>query len=175
MSNDKLQMNILVKLARQTIEEYVKNKKKIDPPAELSDEMKVMAGVFVSLKKLGQLRGCIGTFSPTTSNVAQEIINNAIEACAHDPRFSPVKADELSDLEISVDVLTKPDRISSEEELDAKKYGVIVKCGSKRGLLLPDLEGVNTPEEQISICRRKAGIGESEPVELFRFEVRRFK
>ena len=164
----------LVQLARKTIETFVKEGKVIDPPAELIPEMKGKAGVFVSLHRQGQLRGCIGTFQPTSGNVAQEIIRNAIESSSRDPRFPPVKAEEIPDLEISVDVLTDPVPVKSAKELDAKKYGVIVKAGPRRGLLLPDLPGVGTPEEQIAICRRKAWIGEDEPVELFRFEVRRY-
>jgi AmmeMemoRadiSam system protein A len=137
--------------------------------------MKGRAGVFVSIKEKGELRGCIGTFAPTRKNIAEEIIANAIAAGTEDPRFPPIEAWELKDLEISVDVLSQPEKVNSPSELDAKKYGVIINAGGVRGLLLPDLEGVNTPEEQISICRRKAGIGENEPVELFRFGVKRYK
>ncbi len=165
----------LVQLARKSIETYLKEGKVVDPPAELSPEMKQKAGVFVSLHRKGQLRGCIGTFAPTADNVAQEIIRNAIESSTRDPRFPPMQADELSDLEISVDVLTDPVPVKSKAELDAKKYGVIVKSGGRSGLLLPDLPGVNTAEEQIAICRRKAWINDNEPVELFRFEVRRYQ
>ncbi|MBI5399742.1 AMMECR1 domain-containing protein, partial [Candidatus Saganbacteria bacterium] len=110
---------------------------------------------------------------PTTENVASEIIRNAIEAATRDPRFPPMTADELADLEISVDVLSEPEPVESVKQLDAKKYGIIVKSGERRGLLLPDLPGVNTPQEQIAICRQKAWIDEQEPVELFRFTVRR--
>ena len=165
----------MVQLARSAIEAYIKEGKIITPPAELTPEMKVKAGVFVSLKKQGELRGCIGTFYPAEENVAKEIIKNAISSAAHDPRFLPVEAYELKDLSISVDVLTKPEKVASIEELNAKKYGVIVQAGELKGLLLPDLEGINTPEDQIALCRRKAGIGEHEPVELYRFEVKRYK
>ena len=164
----------LVQLARRTIETFVKEGKVIEPPKELSPEMKEKAGVFVSLHRQGTLRGCIGTFAPTAENVAQEVIRNAVESSSRDPRFPPVGKGELADLEISVDVLTDPVPVKSAQELDAKKYGVIVKSGPRKGLLLPDLSGVNTPEEQIAICRKKAWIAEDEPVELFRFEVRRF-
>ena len=164
----------LVQLARKTIETYLKQDKIIDPPAELTPEMKEQAGVFVSLHRAGQLRGCIGTFRPTTESVAQEIIRNAIESSTRDPRFPPMTKDELTGLEISVDVLSKPEPAGSVKDLDAKKYGVIIKSGAKSGLLLPNLDGVNTPEEQVAICRRKAWINNEEPIELFRFEVRRF-
>jgi MEMO1 family protein len=164
----------LVQLARRTIETFLKTGKRIEQPKELAPEMKERAGVFVSLHRKGNLRGCIGTFSPTTKNVAEEVIRNAIEASTGDPRFPPMETDELGDLEISVDVLTAPVPVQSAKELDAKKFGVIVKSGARRGLLLPDLEGVNTPDEQIAICRQKAWISEDEPVELFKFEVRRY-
>lgn len=164
----------LVQLARKTIETYVRESKVIDPPAELTPEMKEKAGVFVSLHRRGELRGCIGTFAPTTENIAKEIIRNAVESSTRDPRFPPVRPEELADLEISVDVLTDPVPVKSAAELNAKKYGVIVKSGPRRGLLLPDIPGVDTVEEQIAICRRKAWIDEDEPVELFRFEVRRY-
>lgn len=165
----------LVQLARKTIDTYVKDKKVIDPPPDLIPEMKDKAGVFVSLHRQGRLRGCIGTFAPTTENVANEIIRNAIESSTQDPRFPPMGKDELADLEISVDVLRAPEPVKSIKELDAKRFGVIIKAGMKKGLLLPDLPGVNTPEEQIGICRQKAGIGDDEPLELFKFEVRRFR
>ncbi len=164
----------LVKLARKTIETYVKEGKTIEVPADLSGEMKQKAGVFVSIHRKGQLRGCIGTFRPTTQSVAEEIIRNAIEAGTRDPRFNSIQADELNDLEIKVDVLADPVPVKSIKELDAKKYGVIVVAGAKRGLLLPDLPGVNTPDEQIEICRKKAWINDDEPIKLFRFEVRRY-
>ena len=170
-----LSEHALVKLARKTIDSYVKEGRIIEPPAELTGEMNKKAGVFVSLYKRGSLRGCIGTFAPTTKNVAVEIIHNAIESSTRDPRFLPIKVDELEELDISVDVLGVPEPVSSVAELDAKKYGVIIGNGGRRGLLLPDLPGVNTPAEQIAICRRKAGIGDNEDLELFRFEVRRYK
>lgn len=168
-------MNPLVELAQQTIETYVRTGEIITPPAKLSPEMTGKAGVFVSLKKHGELRGCIGTIASTTGSVAEEVIRNAIEAATRDPRFPPVLKDELGELEISVDVLGEPEPASSVKDLDVKRFGVIVKSGHRRGLLLPNLEGVDSPEEQIAICRRKAGIGPEEPVELFRFEVRRYK
>jgi AmmeMemoRadiSam system protein A len=164
----------IVQLARETIAAYVKEGRIIEPPRELDEEMTVRAGVFVSLHRQGELRGCIGTFRPTTGNVAQEIIRNAIESATRDPRFPPLQAGELADLEVSVDVLSDPEKVKSVSELEAKNFGVIVKAGNRRGLLLPNLPGVNTPQEQIAICRRKAGIGDQEPVELFRFKVIRY-
>lgn len=166
-------MNQFVELAKNTIEAYIKEKEIVKLPSPLSLEMKGKAGVFVSIKKHGELRGCIGTYVPTTSNIAEEIIRNAIAAATSDPRFPPISKDELSDLDISIDVLTEPTPVNGVEELDAKRYGVIVKSGTRRGLLLPDLDGVETPEAQISICKRKAGIPQNENVELYRFEVKR--
>ena len=139
----------LVQLARQAIEAYVRQRQRLQPPAELTPEMQERAGAFVSLHKHGGLRGCIGTFEPTQPN-------------------------ELADLEISVDVLSEPEPVQSLAELDPKRYGVIVECGWRRGLLLPDMEGVDTVEYQVDIARRKAGIGRDEPVQLYRFSVRRF-
>jgi len=164
----------LVELARNTIVHYVREQKTIGPPQELTPEMKQQAGVFVSLHKHGALRGCIGTFQPACTNVAQEVIQNAISAATRDPRFPPVRANELDDLDISVDVLSPPEPIESMAELDPKRYGVIVQSGWRRGLLLPDLEGVDTAEYQVEIARRKAGIGPHEPVQLYRFEVKRY-
>ena len=136
--------------------------------------MQQRAGVFVSIKKHGELRGCIGTFVPSRRNVAEEVVINAISSATQDPRFMPVEAYELDDLEYSVDVLTEPEPVQSAAQLDAKKYGVIVECGYRRGLLLPDLAGVDKVEEQIEICRAKAGISAGEPVRLYRFRVKRF-
>ena len=161
-----------VKLARKSLESYVLHHKTISVPEGLPIEMlSEKAGAFVSVHKFGELRGCIGTIAPTTSCVAKEIINNAISAAVNDSRFDPIRPDELKWLEINVDVLTPAEDISSPAELDAKKYGVIVTCGRRRGLLLPDLEGVDTVEEQISIVLRKGGIRPDEDYSLQRFEV----
>ena len=163
----------LVRLARETVESYIKHKK-IPKPKEYIPEMRERAGVFVSLKKSGELRGCIGTFEPTKANVAEEIINNAISSATRDPRFTPVNVAELPYLNYSVDILTKPEPVEDQSQLNPKSYGVIVESGGRRGLLLPDLEGVDTVEEQINICRHKAGILPHEPIKLYRFEVRRY-
>lgn len=168
-------MHPLVELAKETIRGYVLDGKVIAPPSKPVSGMNEKAGVFVSLKKKGELRGCIGTFSPTTENVAKEIIQNAVSAATKDSRFLPVDASELDDIDYSVDVLSAPERIESRDELDPKRYGVIVSSGSRRGLLLPDLEGVDTVDEQVSIACMKAGIADGEVVELQRFEVKRYK
>ncbi len=168
------ELHPVVKLAREAVESYVR-RGKTPKLGELTPEMQERAGVFVSIHKRGQLRGCIGTFEPTKPNVAEEIIANAISSSTADPRFPPVVASELDDLEYSVDILTKPELVTDLNQLDPKEYGVIVESGWRRGLLLPDLEGVDSVEEQIAICRLKAGISSSEPVNLYRFQVRRFK
>ncbi len=169
----------LVKLARQTIEAYIGEGKTISPPEELSPEMSQRAGAFVTLHRHGQLRGCIGTIQPTCDNLAEEVIQNAISAATRDPRFPPVRRSELADLEVKVDVLCEPEPVSSLDELDPKRYGLIVqslKHPWKRGLLLPDLEGIDTVEKQVYWTRyHKAGITDpDEPVQMFRFEVRRY-
>lgn len=164
----------LVQLAIDAIQSFVKEGNTIAPPVTLADEMKETAGVFVSLKKHGDLRGCIGTLEPTQSNIALEIINNAISAASRDPRFPPVEVHELCELNYSVDILTKPEPVEEISQLDPKRYGVIVESGWKRGLLLPALQGVDTVEQQLSITKRKAGILEGEHVKLYRFEVKRY-
>ena len=162
-----------VRLARQTIEAYVGERKQISIPKDLPEEMyESRAGVFVSLKEEGRLRGCIGTIAPVQKNIAEEIIANAISASTKDPRFHPVQPDELDKLVYSVDVLGTPEAITFPDELDVKRYGVIITKGRKRGLLLPNLDGVDTVEDQITIAKQKAGISTyDDDVQLERFEV----
>lgn len=161
-----------VQLARRTIETYVRTGKAPELPDDLPDELyRQRAGVFVSIKEDGCLRGCIGTIRPVQESLAEEIVSNAISASTKDPRFAPIEAGELERLTISVDVLGETQRIDSMEALDVKRYGVIVTKGHRRGLLLPNLDGVDTVAEQVAIARQKAGIGEQETVELERFEV----
>ena len=144
----------------------------IDIPSDCPDEMTGRkAGAFVSIHKNDNLRGCIGTICATRENLAKEIIHNAIAASTEDPRFSPITEDELDALEISVDVLGEAEDIDSPALLDVKRYGVIVSTNTKRGLLLPDLDGVDTVEDQIAIAKSKAGILDGEKYKLQRFEV----
>lgn len=161
-----------VRLARASVEYFVNNQTQMampaDVPAELTD---TRAGAFVSIHKFGKLRGCIGTIAPTRKNLAEEIIKNAVSASSEDPRFEPIEPDELKWLDITVDVLGDAERIDSKDALDVKRYGVIVESGYKRGLLLPDLDGVDTVEQQIDIACRKAGIPEGSNIDLYRFEV----
>jgi len=170
-----------VALARKSLETYILTREEISisdalrelsmPEDQQEDFLKHRAGVFVSIHEHGRLRGCIGTIQPVTESIAREIIRNAISASTQDPRFDPIEPEELPWLEIHVDVLGKPEKIDSVEELDVKRYGVIVTRGRKRGLLLPDLEGVDTVEQQVSIAKRKAGISPRETAALERFEV----
>lgn len=162
-----------IELARASLTSYITTGTKLAVPANLPPEMlHEKAGVFVSIHKYGNLRGCIGTIAATTNNVAEEIIDNAIAASTRDPRFPAVTTDEIPELEISVDVLHEPERIKDISQLDPKRYGVIASKGFRRGLLLPNLEGVDTAEEQVAIAKQKAGINPADThVKLERFEV----
>ncbi|TFH33921.1 MAG: AmmeMemoRadiSam system protein A [Dehalococcoidia bacterium] len=164
----------VAKLAKEAVERYVRDGE-VRRSEPVTPEMKGRAGVFVSIHKHGELRGCIGTFEPTRKDVAEEIVSNAISAATRDPRFRAVAPQELVGLDYSVDILTSPKPVKDESELDARRYGIIVESGRRRGLLLPDLEGVDTVQQQIEICRRKAGIDPDEPVRLYRFEVMRYR
>ena len=163
-----------VRLARESLTHYLSAREMLAAPGDLPEEMKGRAGVFVSLKKKGELRGCIGTFGPTQPSIAAEIIQNAVSAGTQDPRFWPVEPDELKELTISVDILSEPERINSLDQLDPRKYGVIVRRGRRSGLLLPDLEGVDSVEQQVAIAMQKAGIAQGEEIDLYRFHVIRY-
>jgi AmmeMemoRadiSam system protein A len=164
-----------VRLARATIEAFVRTGTAPDPCALRDPELPDRAGAFVSLHTPAGLRGCIGTIAPTEPTLAAEIVRNAVQAATQDPRFPPVEPEELEALEITVDVLEAPQAISSLSDLDPKVYGVIVTSGWRRGLLLPDLEGVDTAEEQVAIAMSKGGIRQGEPVSLERFRVVRYE
>lgn len=169
-------MHPYVELAKKTVEEYIKTGKVSSVPEQIPENMTKKAGVFVSLKKKGKLRGCIGTFLPATENIYMEIIRNAIAAATQDPRFPPVDISELNELEYSVDILSPPEPVKNLDELDPKKYGIIVVKGWQRGLLLPDIEGVNTVDEQLTIAKLKAGIEPHDPdCEIYKFTVQRYR
>lgn len=162
-----------VRLARLSLETYVRTGQRLDSlpdalPRELTEQA---AGAFVSLHMGGRLRGCIGTIGPTQENLAWEIIRNAVSAGTRDPRFPAVRAEELDELEYSVDVLGQPESVDALDQLDPRQYGVIVSFGHQRGLLLPDLDGVDTAEQQIDIARQKGGIRATDPYILQRFKV----
>ena len=163
-----------VRLARHALEGYIKTGKAVDDLPNLPAEMTSRrAAVFVSLKKHGALRGCIGTIWPVADSVAAEICRNAVSAAVEDPRFDPITPEELDQIVYSVDVLEAPEPIDSIDQLDVLRYGVIVTSGHKRGLLLPNLDGVDTPTQQVDIAKKKAGIRPDENCRLERFEVTR--
>ncbi len=161
------------KLARRVVESFVSGEGVPDLDGVPEEMKRRRAGAFVCLKKDGELRGCIGTIQPAAPDLAQEIRANAISSATRDPRFPPVSPDELDRLTYSVDVLEEPEDIVDVSQLDPRVYGVIVSSGLKSGLLLPDLEGVDTAEEQVRIASMKAGIRPGEPVRLQRFKVTR--
>lgn len=176
-------MNEYIKLAKNTIETYIKTGKKVVIPKNLPEEFyNCQKGVFVTIYKKSdddtkkELRGCIGTFMSTKENVAQEIIDNAISAAINDYRFNSVTEKDLGSLSYEISLLDPPKQIDSIKDLDAKKYGVIVKSqDGKTGLLLPDIDGVDIPEHQIEIACQKAGIDlNKEKIELFRFTVSKY-
>lgn len=165
-----------VQLARTAVETYLRTGDYILAPKDAPPEMlEEQAGVFVSIKKDGELRGCIGTFAPAQAMIANEIIANAVSAAIEDPRFPPVKKKELDELWYSVDVLSEPEHVSDVKDLDPSVYGIIVEARNRRGLLLPDLPGLTDVDEQIKEARRKGGIGMDEEIRMWRFTVERHK
>ncbi|MFA5073818.1 MAG: AmmeMemoRadiSam system protein A [Nitrospirota bacterium] len=169
-------MHFLPALAKKTIELYVIEGTRYSlNHEEIPDEFRRQAGVFVCLKTKGILRGCIGTFQPQQQTIAHETICNAINAASCDMRFTCVRQEELPDIEYTVDILTTPEKVAAISELDPKRYGIIVQAGNKRGLLLPDIEGVDTVDYQVNIAMQKAGIKPGSFVELSRFEVQRYQ
>ena len=168
-------MDPYIKLAKDTIEYRLKVGKLYRLPADLPKEMLTkQSGVFVSLHSQGQLRGCIGTLESTTANIAEEIRQNALSAAFEDPRFNPLESNELADLAIAVDILNQARLIKDRDELDIKKYGIICQSGYKKGLLLPDINGIDSVPEQIEIACQKAGINPlNEKFEIYKFTVTR--
>lgn len=163
-----------VQLARKVVESYVETGRLPDQLPSLPASLPARAGAFVTIYKHGQLRGCIGTTEATRPSLKEEIVQNAISAATDDPRFEPISPEELPHLVYSVDVLGEAELIHSEQELDPKIYGVIVERGARRGLLLPDLPGIDTAEDQVTMAKRKAGIGRNEDATLYRFRVTRY-
>jgi AmmeMemoRadiSam system protein A len=167
----------LVFLAKQTVETYINEGKIISPPIDLPKEfLKRKAGTFVTIEKNSELRGCIGTYLPTRENIAEEIIHNAIAAATEDYRFRPIEREELPELSYTVYILNEPELVKDLKELDPKKYGIIVRTETKTGLLLPDLEGVDTVEKQIAIACHKGWINPvKEKILVYKFTVEKFK
>ncbi len=170
-------MNPAVLLAKEAVENYIKEEKIIEVPKDLSENFNIQkAGVFVTIEKDDNLRGCIGTYSPSKENIAKEIIHNAITAATADYRFDPIQKEELKSLSYTVYLLNKPELIKDIKELDPKKYGIIVKTDSKTGLLLPELEGIETIEQQISIACQKGEINPlKEQIIIYKFTVEKYQ
>lgn len=174
-------MNSPVSLAQKAVETFVKNPptgggKDFEIPKDFPEEFwKKKAGVFVSIEKHGNLRGCIGTYRATKKNIAEEIIHNAIAAATQDDRFGPITKEELPHLSYAIYVLSEPEQVTDIKLLDPKKFGAIVTASAKCGLLLPDLEGVETIEQQLNICCQKGGIDPlKEKIAIFRFEAQKY-
>jgi MEMO1 family protein len=167
-------MHPLVDLAMCSVKYQLKKGKHLPCPDPLPAKMKYSAGIFVSIKKDGLLRGCIGTITPQYANVAEEVIQNAIKAANQDPRFNAIELPELKELAFSVDVLTKPEQIQDLRSLDVEQYGLIVRNKDKCGLLLPHLKNIKTIDQQLKVCLKKGGIKETDQYKLYRFEVKRF-
>ncbi len=186
-------MSPYISLAKMAVENYVKEKKVIETPKDLPKEfLEKKSGTFITIEKEGQLRGCIGTYLATKENIAEEIISNAIAAATEDYRFGPIQEEELPYLSYAVYILNEPELVKSNQELNPKKYGIIVKTmpissGSpdvifnghtvpKSGLLLPDLDGIDTVEQQISIACQKGGIDpKREKILIYKFTVEKYK
>jgi len=170
-------MNQYILLAKHAVENYVKENKIISLPDDLSDEfLSRRAGTFVTITKDGELRGCIGTYLPTKENIGEEIISNAIAAATEDYRFGPIQKPELPYLSYAVYILSEPKLIKDNQELNPKKFGIIVKTDIKSGLLLPDLAEVDTIEKQIAITCQKAGIDpQSEKITIYKFTVEKYE
>ncbi len=162
-------------LARRAVETFLKEGRYLSPPAPVKGKLAERAGVFVSIKRRnGELRGCVGTVAPTRSTIAEEIIYNAVSAATRDPRFEPVRLDELDELIFSVDILSPLEPVSGIQDLDPKRYGVMVESeDGRRGLLLPDLPGIDTAEQQVALAMRKANLPPTAPVKYYRFTVER--
>lgn len=170
MGNQRDSESSYVQLARESLEHFIKTNNYL----EIQEESDIRRGTFVTLKKNGLLRGCIGTIMPTTGSIEREIIQNAVSAGVKDSRFPMVKEDELDEIEYSVDVLSESEIVTSLDALDVREYGIIVTYGSRRGLLLPNLEGVKTIEKQLAIALDKAGIDPNDDYEIERFKVTRY-
>jgi AmmeMemoRadiSam system protein A len=168
-------MHPLVRLAVQAVEYFIETGKSLPCPNPLPDDLKQNAGVFVTIKNQDSLRGCVGTMTPKHTNLAEEVIRNAIRSANEDPRFDPVEKRELPSLTFSVDVLTPLEKINDLEEHNVKQFGLVVRGEGKQGVLLPDLDNIKTANQQLKVCLRKGGFKNNNTYELFRFEVKRFK
>ncbi len=171
---------IITNLAREAAETYVKENKIIAPPSNIPKKLsEEKGGVFITIKKESKLRGCIGTYLPTKKNIAEEIIDNTISVVSKDYRFGKVEEEELNLLSYEVSILEKPKLVEKIETLDPKKYGIIVEENNskKSGLLLPDIDGINTVKEQLIIACKKAGIEfkKKGDISIYCFKVEKYK
>ncbi|CCQ91107.1 AMMECR1 domain protein [Nitrospina gracilis 3/211] len=162
-------------LARKAVSHYLRHQEPLPCPPTLPDPLSRRAGAFVSIKNNGTLRGCIGTLEPQQETLAAEIIENAVKAATRDPRFDPVTQEEIGHLTFSIDVLSPLERVTNLSMLDPKQYGLVIRNDKKQGVLLPDLDGVPTVEEQVRLCRIKGGFTDDDLEEYFRFRVQRFR
>ena len=165
-----------VKLAVQAVHHFLSKGKSLPCPSPVPDGMNDQLGTFVSIKKKTnrELRGCMGTLKPNQNNLAEEIIRNAVNAATRDPRFKPVKIEELDQLLFSVDVLTPLEPIDRPEQLNPRQYGLSIKYEGRQGILLPDLEGIDTVKKQIDLCLKKGNIKKNAAYRMYRFEVERY-
>ena len=167
-------MHPLVKLASQSVKYFIETGESLPYRDTLTDNFKQKAGTFVTIRNQGSLRGCIGTLSPKYKNLAEEVIRNAIRSANEDPRFDPIEKKELAFLTFSVDVLTPLEKINDLENHNVKQFGLIVRGEGKQGVLLPDLENINSAKQQLEVCLKKGGFKDSDTYRLFRFKVERF-
>jgi AmmeMemoRadiSam system protein A len=158
----------------RSAEHFIETGKPLTCPDPLPESLKKNAGVFVSIKKQGSLRGCIGTITPKYKNLAEEVIQNALLAASQDPRFNPIQQRELPSLTFSVDVLTPLEKIENLQGHNIKQLGLLVQGEGKQGVLLPDLENIKSAEQQLKVCLKKGGFNSLDTYEIFRFEVKRF-
>jgi AmmeMemoRadiSam system protein A len=167
-------MHPLVELAISSVKHHLIKNEHLTCPDPLPLEMKGRAGTFVSIKKNGLLRGCIGTISPKYKNVAEEVIQNAIKAATKDSRFPSIELQEIKELTLSVDLLMEPEQIYNLSSLNVKLYGLIVSSKEKTGLMLPNLKNIKTIDQQLKTCLKKSGLKETDKYELYRFRTKRF-
>lgn len=173
--------SIIIQIAKNSVEAIARNESYKPSADEIkeSEKYNYAEGVFVTIytnqNPENNLRGCIGRFQRKYKSIAEDVAECAVESATEDPRFTPIQEGELEYLTYEISLLDKPEQVNSEKELDCKKYGVIVESGYRRGTLLPDLDGVNTVKDQLSIARRKAGIGSNEPIKMYRYNVTKIK
>jgi MEMO1 family protein len=177
---NKIQQQELLKIARKTISSYVTSG--TVPDFNITDPvLKEKRGVFVTLNKEQQLRGCIGYIMPIEP-LYVAVSKMAVESATGDPRFPPVTENELAKLEIEISVLSVPERIHNPDDIILGTHGVIVRKGGRGGVFLPQV-AVETgwSKEQFlnELCSQKAGLPEDawkeKDIELYIFSAQVFK